>query len=74
MLKQAEACVAPPYAIAYFDHLLDKYGKGRERRTVITSFDSIKAEKVVANNAKLYINRNTGSFTRNLKKACIIFI
>jgi len=48
------------YTIAYFTRLLDKYGKGRERRTEITSFESIKATAVVANNAKLYVDRKTG--------------
>ncbi|MEL6925186.1 MAG: DNA gyrase/topoisomerase IV subunit A, partial [Bacteroidota bacterium] len=45
------------FAINYFQNLLKKYGKGRERRTEITTFETIKAVQVVANNAKLYINR-----------------
>ena len=48
------------YTIAYFERLLEKYGKGRERRTKITSFDSIKVTQVIANNSKLYVNRKEG--------------
>jgi topoisomerase-4 subunit A len=56
------------YAIAYYQNLLDKYGKGRERRTKITTFDSIQATEVVANNAKLYVNRAEGFVGTGLKK------
>lgn len=56
------------FAIAYFERLLEKYGKGRERRTEITSFESIKATRVVANNAKLYVNRKDGFIGTSLKK------
>lgn len=56
------------YAIAYFQNLLDKYGKGRERRTTITSFETITAAKVAANNAKLYIDRKEGFIGTSLKK------
>lgn len=48
------------FAIAYFQGLLDKYGKGRERRTEIKSFQSVTASEVIANNAKLYVNREDG--------------
>jgi topoisomerase IV subunit A len=56
------------YAVAYFEGLLEKYGKGRERRTVITTFDNIQATEVVANNAKLYVNRAEGFIGFGLKK------
>ncbi|MFM7177269.1 MAG: DNA gyrase/topoisomerase IV subunit A [Bacteroidota bacterium] len=48
------------YAVAYFKELLKKYGKGRERRTQISSFEAIVASKVIANNQKLYVNRADG--------------
>ncbi|MEM6967009.1 MAG: DNA gyrase/topoisomerase IV subunit A [Bacteroidota bacterium] len=48
------------YTIAYFERLLEKYGKGRERKTKVTSFETIKVAQVVANNAKLYVNRKEG--------------
>ncbi len=56
------------YAIAYFTRLLEKYGKGRERKTEITTFETIKAVQVVANNAKLYVDRKAGFIGYGLKK------
>lgn len=56
------------FAIAYFENLLQKYGKGRERRTIITSFDSIEIKEVVANNAKLYVDRKEGFVGLGMKK------
>jgi topoisomerase-4 subunit A len=56
------------YAIAWFQMLLDKYGKGRERRTEIAGFETIQATQVVANNAKLYVNRKEGFIGSGLKK------
>lgn len=56
------------YAIAYFQRLLDKYGKGKERKTKITTFDSIEVTQVVANNTKLYVNRKEGFIGTSMKK------
>lgn len=56
------------YAIAYFENLLTKYGKGRERRTEITNFESIEVKEVVANNAKLYVDRKEGFIGMGMKK------
>lgn len=56
------------YAIKYFEDLLKKYGKGRERKTEIRKFDTIEAKAVVANNAKLYVNREDGFIGTGLKK------
>lgn len=56
------------YSIAYFTKLLDKYGKGRERKTEIKTFDEIRATSVVANNQKLYVNRKDGFIGYGLKK------
>lgn len=56
------------YTIAYYRRLLEKYGKGRERKTKITSLDSIQATEVVANNAKLYVNRVDGFVGMGMKK------
>ncbi len=50
------------YTINYYTHIKEKYGKGRERRTEIRSFDSIDAVKVAVNNAKLYVDRAEGFF------------
>ena len=56
------------YAISYFEKLLEKYGKGKERKTEIRNFEHIKATVVAANNAKLYINRKDGFIGYGLKK------
>jgi topoisomerase-4 subunit A len=56
------------YTIAYFENLLSKYGKGKERRTRLMEFESIQATQVVANNARLYVNREEGFIGWGLKK------
>ncbi len=56
------------YAIAYFRRLIEKYGAGRERKTEIAVFDDIRAAEVVANNAKLYVDRAGGFIGFGLKK------
>lgn len=56
------------YAIAYYQNLLEKYGKGRERMTEIKSFENIAATVVAANNAKLYVNKADGFIGYGLKK------
>ncbi|MBL0292815.1 MAG: DNA gyrase/topoisomerase IV subunit A [Saprospiraceae bacterium] len=56
------------YSIAYFKKLIDKYGKGRERKTTITVFDQIEAKQVVANNSKLYVNKVEGFMGYGIKK------
>jgi topoisomerase-4 subunit A len=57
-----------PFAINYFKQIKKKYGKGKERKTEIRSFDTIEATKVVANNAKLYVNYKEGFVGTGLKK------
>lgn len=56
------------YAISYFQSLKDKYGKGRERKTELRSFDNIQATKVALRNTKLYVNREEGFIGTGLKK------
>jgi topoisomerase IV subunit A len=56
------------YAIAYYQNLLDKYGKGRERKTEIKSFQSVTATEVIAINQKLYVNRADGFAGFGLKR------
>ncbi|MFN8276193.1 MAG: DNA gyrase/topoisomerase IV subunit A [Chitinophagales bacterium] len=56
------------YAVAFFEELLRKYGKGRERKTEIKGFETIEVKHVVANNAKLYVNRAEGFIGTGLKK------
>ena len=50
------------YAVAYYERIREKYGKGRERRTELRSFDTIEAAKVAVTNAKLYVDRTEGFF------------
>ena len=57
-----------PFAINYFRQIKKKYGKGKDRKTEIRSFDTIEATKVVANNAKLYINYKEGFIGTGLRK------
>lgn len=56
------------YAVAYFEDLLKKYGKGRERRTEIKPFDVIQAKHVAIANARIYVNRAEGFIGTGLKK------
>ncbi|HCM77313.1 MAG TPA: DNA gyrase/topoisomerase IV subunit A, partial [Cytophagales bacterium] len=56
------------YAISYYQNLLDKYGKGRERKTEIRSFQTVTAVEVIANNQKLYVNRADGFIGWGLRK------
>ncbi len=56
------------YTIAYYQQIKKKYGKDRERKTELRSFDSIVATKVVVANEKLYVNRDEGFVGYGLKK------
>ena len=56
------------FTINYFQSLRDRYGKGRERKTELRSFDNIEATKVVLRNTKLYVNREEGFVGTGLKK------
>ena len=57
------------YAIGYFRELKKKYGKGRERKTVMRSFDTIQASQVAMATMKLYVDRENGFVGTNMKKA-----
>jgi len=56
------------YAIAWYQKLLSKYGKGRERKTEIRLFDRVEASKVALANVKLYMNREDGFIGSGLRK------
>ena len=56
------------FAIQHFQRLIDTYGKGQERKTEIATFDTIQATKVIAANAKLYVDRKEGFIGWGLKK------
>ena len=56
------------YAIRYFQDILKKYGKGRERKTEIRSFEDIESTTVALANEKLYVNYQTGFAGWGLKR------
>ncbi len=56
------------YAIDYFKEIKKKFGKGRERKTEIRSFESINAATVAVANTKYYVNREDGFVGTALKK------
>jgi topoisomerase-4 subunit A len=56
------------YAVAYYENLLKKYGKGRERKTEIKPFEIIQIKQVAIANTKLYMNREDGFVGTSLKK------
>jgi topoisomerase-4 subunit A len=56
------------FAVAYFENLLKKFGKGRERKTEIKLFDTIQAKQVAIANTKVYLNRAEGFVGASLKK------
>jgi topoisomerase-4 subunit A len=56
------------FAVAYYENLLKKYGKGRERKTEIKQFEAIQAKQVAIANTKIYVNRADGFIGTSLKK------
>ncbi|MFM8805849.1 MAG: DNA gyrase/topoisomerase IV subunit A [Sphingomonadales bacterium] len=61
------------YAVAYYEGLLKKYGKGKERRTEIKEFEVIEAKQVAIANTKLFVNREEGFIGTGLKKDELLF-
>ena len=56
------------YAVVYYENLLKKFGKGRERKTEIKYFDTIQAKSVAIANTKIYANFSDGFIGTGLKK------
>ena len=56
------------FAVSYYENLLKKYGKGRERKTEIKQFDVIHAKSVAIANIKIYVNFADGFVGTGLKK------
>ena len=56
------------YTIAWFQKLREKYGKGRERKTELRTFDRVEAAQVALANVKLYVNKVDGFIGTGLKK------
>jgi topoisomerase-4 subunit A len=56
------------YAIAHFERIKKAYGSGRERRTVISSFERVAASEVIMANETLYLNAKDGFAGYALKR------
>ena len=56
------------FAINYFKELKKNFGKGKERKTEIKTFDNIKASKVIIANKKLYVDFKEGFIGHSLRK------
>ncbi len=56
------------FAIDYYQNLLKKYGKGKERKTEIKDFEEINTKVVAVANEKLYANLKEGFVGIGIKK------
>jgi topoisomerase-4 subunit A len=56
------------FAVNYYEELLRKYGKGKERKTEIRPFEAIQAKQVAIANTKIYVSRSEGFIGTSLKK------
>lgn len=56
------------FTIEYYEGLLKKFGKGKERKTEIKQFDVIQAKDVAIANTRLYANFADGFIGTSLKK------
>ena len=56
------------YAVAWFELLAEKYGKGIKRRTSYDEIEQIDATEVVSANQRLYVNRADGFIGLNWRQ------
>jgi topoisomerase-4 subunit A len=56
------------FAVAYYENLLKKYGKDKQRKTEIKLFDTIQAKQVAIANTKIFMNRDEGFIGTGLRK------
>jgi topoisomerase-4 subunit A len=56
------------YAVAWFEMLQEKYGKGLKRRTSYDEIAQIDASEVVSANQRLYVNREDGFIGLNWRQ------
>src|SRR3954463_5791105 len=56
------------YAVAWFEMLQEKYGKGIKRRTSYDEIAQIDASEVVSANQRLYVNREDGFIGLNWRQ------
>jgi topoisomerase-4 subunit A len=61
------------FAIKYYESILKKFGKGKERKTEIRTFETIQANIVAIANVKLYANKKEGFVGTGLKKDEYLF-
>lgn len=55
-------------AIAYFEDLKQRFGKGKDRKTEIKPFDTVQAAQVAIANARLFVNKSEGFAGIGLKR------
>lgn len=56
------------YTIRWFEELRKKYGKGRERKTEVSSFEKVDRTQVILATETLYLDRKNGFAGYGLKK------
>lgn len=56
------------YAVRYYENLKKTYGKGRERKTVISEFEKVDRTQVVAATETLYLDEKGGFAGWSLKR------
>ena len=56
------------YAVAWYEMLAEKYGKGIKRRTSYDEIEQISAHEVVSANQRLYVNREEGFIGLNWRQ------
>jgi topoisomerase IV subunit A len=56
------------YAVAWFEQLAEKYGRGLKRKTSYDELEEIKASEVVTANQRLYVNREDGFIGLNWRQ------
>ena len=56
------------FAVAWFEMLQEKYGKGLKRRTEYDEIEQINAAEVVSANQRLYVNREDGFIGLNWRQ------
>lgn len=62
------------YAVAWFERLQEKFGKGVKRRTQSDEIEQISAASVVTANQKLYVQRAEGFIALNTRKEEFEFV
>ncbi len=61
------------YTVRYYEGLVKKYGKGRERKTEMRPFETLHVAHAAIANTKLYVNYKEGFIGTGLKKDEFVF-